>query len=362
MELLKFIKNRNYEDIKKILSDEPYFINISEDNDYFILKYNQIKSDFSKEIVRECRGIIVRKADYEIVCHPFHKFFNYGEVYAAKLDWNTSSVQEKIDGSIIKVWYDAAEWHISTNGIINAKNAFCSTGKSFYDLFIDALNFMNKDINVFNYFNKQHIYMFELVHPLNKIVVKYEAPGLFHIGTRDNISGKEIYEDINFMKPIRYNFSTIDEIINTAKDLSYDKEGYVIVDKDFNRIKIKSPMYIIIHHLKDNNVINMKNILSIILNGEQEEFCSYFPEFKCYINEANSIYNNFLFNLNDKINLVRSKSYFTRKEYALDVLNSVLPDFFFQVYDGNYTFDQVQDFLQELGVNKLVKVLKLENK
>ena len=54
------LMNREY-NWKEILQEAPYFINIKEKDDYVLLKYNQIFSDFSNEIVRECRGAIFRK-------------------------------------------------------------------------------------------------------------------------------------------------------------------------------------------------------------------------------------------------------------------------------------------------------------
>lgn len=47
---------------------------------------------------------------------PYKKFFNFGEDCAATIDWNTAKVQEKIDGSLISLyWYDDS-WHISSTG------------------------------------------------------------------------------------------------------------------------------------------------------------------------------------------------------------------------------------------------------
>ena len=61
-------------------------------------------------------------------------------------------------------------------------------------------------------------------------------------------------------------------------------EGYVLVsgwDKDersFARIKVKSPSYVALAHLKEG--MSAKRLLEIIKNNESEEFLSYFPEFR----------------------------------------------------------------------------------
>ena len=81
--LLDFINN-NKKDWKEILSKETYSIKIKKDEDYYLLKYNQLTSDFSIDIVRECRGCIIRYSEalnkYVFVCRPFDKFFNYNEL------------------------------------------------------------------------------------------------------------------------------------------------------------------------------------------------------------------------------------------------------------------------------------------
>ena len=40
-------------------------------------------------------------------------------------DWNTAKVQEKVDGSIVKLWFDhrLGKWQFSTNGVIRAEKA-----------------------------------------------------------------------------------------------------------------------------------------------------------------------------------------------------------------------------------------------
>ena len=136
----KFIwENENW---RELLQDFPYYLSVVDDEKYFLLKYQQTKSDFNNDIVKECRGIIFNTTTLKPVCVPFFKFGNYGESYADEIDWNTAKVQEKIDGSLIKLWYDN-EWHISTNGTIDASNADilnCVLYKNFKELFLSCAN------------------------------------------------------------------------------------------------------------------------------------------------------------------------------------------------------------------------------
>jgi len=52
----------------------------------------------------------------------------------------------------------------------------------------------------------------------------------------------------------------------------------VVVDKYFNRVKVKSPLYVALNHLSQG-VTTHGNIVEIIRKNEQDEFLSYFPEF-----------------------------------------------------------------------------------
>ena len=73
LQLLDFIK-QNKENWKEILQKPPYSLIVKEDDDYILLKYNQLESDLSNSIVQECRGIILRKSDLKVVCFPFTSY------------------------------------------------------------------------------------------------------------------------------------------------------------------------------------------------------------------------------------------------------------------------------------------------
>ena len=65
------------------------------------------------------------------------------------------------------MWYYDGEWKISTNGMIDARDAELaydiSEYKTFYDLFMRAKENVGLD---FNKLNQRYTYMFELISPL----------------------------------------------------------------------------------------------------------------------------------------------------------------------------------------------------
>lgn len=283
LRLQKFIiENENW---RELLIAAPYFVNITEDGDYLIFTYNQLYSDFHNPIVKECRGVILRKDNYKAVCVPFFKFGNYGEDYVDLIDWETATVEEKIDGSLIKFWYDDNTWHISTNGTINAYNAPLANDvkyNNFGELVEAAMPISMDEFD--RIADRTFTYMFELVSPYNRVVVPYKETKLYFIGLRSN---QTLFEQSIFVSefskmfttPKIYPLHTLKDCIDSAQELPFDDEGYVVVDAQFNRNKIKSPAWIAVHHMSNNGVINKKRIVDLIKTGEDGEFLNYFPEY-----------------------------------------------------------------------------------
>ena len=131
--LLEFIKeNENWKDI---LQEEPFNLRFDEVGDLTLIKYNQLCSNFGSKLVQESRGCIINNKNLEYVCRPFDRFFNIEEPNAVIIDWDSARVQEKLDGSIIKLFYYNEEWIFSTNGMIDSSK--CEIGEwgiSFLDL------------------------------------------------------------------------------------------------------------------------------------------------------------------------------------------------------------------------------------
>jgi len=358
IELQNFIKNNS--NWRKLLSESPYSLKISEGEKYVLFIYDQINSDFKEVIVRQSRGIILRKSDFKIVCWPFDKFFNYGEALADKIDFNKSKVQTKVDGSIMKLWYDE-EWHLSTNGTINAFKSTCPVGATFASLFMEGLGINYEEFT--KTLNKQYTYIFEMTHPLSRVVIPYKEAKVFHIGTRDNETGEELIIDVNIIKPKEYSFSSLEDVIEMTKKLPYTEEGYVVVEyrkNKTNRVKVKSPSYLAVHHLKNNGVVTYNRIMELILKNEQSEFLSIFNEYKQYFDVAENKYLDLLKVFQEEISSVKDKKFETQKDFALAVKNFRCPDFFFRVYKGEYKWTDFKKFLLEKGSNKVAEILKLK--
>lgn len=277
---------------EELLTQEPYNLKISEDGPYVMFKYNQLTSDFNIPMVREARGIIFRKGKWENpVCWPFNKFGNYGESYVPEINWETAFVSEKIDGSLIKVWWDVV-WQISTNGTIDAFKADIGDARmpNFGKYFVQTLmKYYNSCSEFTGGLDEDKTYMFELVGPYNRVVVPYDEPAIYFLGARNKITGEEFNCSSTvagalgmgkFKLPRRFVLNTLDSCIRASEGLDWDREGFVVCDAQFNRVKIKSPAYVMAHYARNNNVINRKHLIKVILDNEMAEFLCYASDYE----------------------------------------------------------------------------------
>lgn len=362
LELREFILS--HDNWEELLTAEPYCLKISRDDGYIMFKYNQVFSDFNIPLVREARGIIFRESDWECVCHPFDKFGNYGESYCPEIDWKTASVQEKIDGSLIKFWYDNG-WHISTNGTIDAFKANLNNVKyeNFGQLVIDAIRkvFANEH-DFFNILDPKCTYMFELVSPYNRVVIPYEEIKLYFLGMRERDTGEEwnpeeLDESFYFQIPKRYSLKSLEDVQKAANALSWNEEGYVVCDCNFNRVKIKSPSYVMAHYVRNNNTINIERLVQIVLDGEQEEFLIYASDYANELHEVDRIMHAIASKSVESMKVLFGAQYefASRGDYAREVVKHpvYMKDFLFHCYDERIFWDYAKSW----SIDRWVKAI-----
>lgn len=240
-------------------------------------KYSQIDSPFSERVVQEARGIILDEKDnWNVVAMGFTKFFNYGESHAAPIDWLSATVQEKIDGSLIMLyWYDG-DWQVATSGTPDASGEVNMTGTTFAKLFWDTATAQNTNLE---YLSRSYTWILELTTPYNRVVVNHNDCKIWLLGARGTLSLEEVHpqyletigQTLRFNVPKRHSLYNINDCVKAAEALvPTEHEGFVVVDKSFNRIKIKSPAYVMLHHSKDS--LSLRRMCDVVRKGEYAEF------------------------------------------------------------------------------------------
>lgn len=349
-ELEKFL-HEHPSDYEELLSKAPYYITIKHDDDFVSFHYSLFESDMSNPIVRECRGSIFHATTLNCVCMPFYIFRNYEEEIADTIDWSTARVQEKVDGSLIKFWYYGSAWHISTNGTIDARKAPANDTESFYDIVHEAVDVEE----LCAYLSTECTYMFELVSPKIDHVCTYSDTCLYILGARELKSGKEFSDwDIApwlVREPHSYSLSSLNEIVASLDFLSDNEEGYVVVDADWHRIKVKSPIYLAKHYARANGQLSIKKILQMWRNQELDDFYIYAP--KGHKDKVDSVLN--------RIRALESYldayecPYATPKELALNMKPSVEREFMFKkMRDPCYS---AKTFLDLISLSYLREIL-----
>lgn len=248
--------------------------------DLILFKYD-IGADFRDPVVCASRGIILDSTnDWEVVSYSYDKFFNYGESTAAVIDWKTAVVTEKLDGSLTVLYNYKDTWCVQTSGSPDASGPVNGTDMDFATLFWRT--FFECGYSVPKY--DDSIWIFELCCKENKIVVQYDKPRLVLHAVRERSSGyREIpIEDLStiYEKIKTYPTSTMGnlaECLAAAEALNPVKtEGFVVVDGNRNRVKIKSPKYVVLHHLRDK--VTAHGLIDIIRGDEIPEVALYWPE------------------------------------------------------------------------------------
>lgn len=383
LEVLKLInQNRNWEEI---LSSSPYNIIIKQKGDFVLLKYSSIepKSDMSNPIVQECRGLILKKDFFELTSNPsipqykvasmrFTKFFNYGQEEAAVLEFPCEA-SEKIDGSLIGVWYDNhTGWHISTSGNIDAEDAPIDTGE--YKSYRDVFN-LAWDDKFFDMLSKDCTYMFELVSPFTKLVVPYKETKLYLLAIRNNITLEEfdrgylsiIAEQLfgdKISVPKSYMCNNIEEIQNAVNQLTDDDEnfeGFVLCDKNFNRIKLKSAIYTNLFFIRGEGVFSNKKILKLIMDEQDDDVIAYFPEYKEQFDRIRRGLSLFITHLKSLLSDGEKLYKLDKKEFADNIKLYKHKDILFKAYGCDYwnlkeefQADFLKNYVENIAISKLL--------
>lgn len=270
-----------------------------------LLDYDQINSPKSHPIVIECRSLILRYHTFGVVSRKFDRFFNYGECpeYYEDFDFSKAQVFEKVDGSLIGIYYNffTDKWEISTRGMAKAEGPH-SFYPTFRDCVLDTFGFKNEQEfqKTFSEFVCHHTYVFECIGPKNKCVKRYESPEMVCLGVINKHTGKIALKGgtaeevayvlshthkLNVRLPKVYEASDAESIVKMVSEFKDLDEGVVAFDPVSNkRVKIKSATYVAAHKLRGNDPVpTKKNLLTVIFEGEVDELLAYFPEFKEYI-------------------------------------------------------------------------------
>lgn len=321
------------------------------------LKYSQIESPPGEKIVQQCRGIILDESqDWQIVSYPYDKFFNYGEGHAAAIDWNTAKVYEKLDGSLTVLYFHRGEWRVQTSGTPDAAGEVNGFGFNFAELFWKVWQELGYQLPSAT----DECFMFELMTPYNRIVVQQANNQIVLHGVR-NIqtlleSEPSFWADkYGWELVASYPLTSWKEVIEAAQHLDpMDSEGYIICDANFNRVKVKSPQYVAISHLREG--FSTRRMIEIVLTNEGEEFLAYFPEWTELYQKVKENYQRLVEEIEE---VYRQHEHIAvQKDFALAIKHLPYSGILFSLRAGRVA--GVKEALRDVTIHKIEELLDLD--
>ncbi|GFE69013.1 RNA ligase [Chroococcus sp. FPU101] len=187
------------------------------------------------------RGLILDRAQKQVIATPFPKFFNYGEL-SYDIPNEPFEAYSKLDGSLGIGYYYQGSWHLVTKGEFNSTQAIWGTEQ----LHLLELSFLEPGTT----------YLFELVYPENQIVIRYPFKGLVLLAAYQNDGYELDYYQLASLaiklgiKVIeKKDANSISSILEKASNLDKNSEGFVLLFSSGLRLKIKGSEYCRIHKL-----------------------------------------------------------------------------------------------------------------
>lgn len=374
-------------------------IDVKVGGNFALLDYSQIDSPKFHSFVDQCRGSVIHIPSMTVTRRMFDRFYNLGEFNNKPLedsfDFETGRGESKEDGSIIGTWFNPEKYdeymknrhntlffahnmfEVGTRGNpVGDQPLWSLTGNgdnktTYRKLFEDTIRFNPEDYDIYSFMfdeYRDYTFIFELCTLENRVVKAYAESGVYLLGIRHNETGIEFtpaeLDDIavemsthgygKIKRPTFKKFSSFEEVIEDSKHLKNLDEGYVLIDHNFNRIKVKSPVYVAVHHTKGNDGITPLKAINLIRINEIDEYRAYFPEYASIID-----------NMVEKYNLIKPSvmgayekfSHLeSQKDYALAVKDLPYSAILFMMRKG-MSYDVILANMKDEAIYNIIKAM-----
>ena len=256
------------------------------DGHHVILDYDQITVRWDEPFGYVCRGLVLDARTLDVVCFGLHKFFNAGEGHAAPIDWSTARVYEKLDGTMVNRWWSPRlERFVCSTRFQLPGDMETNTVQGGYSLTWADLVRRAGLLGDHPDEPAQPIgetWTFEVTSPYNRVVTRQTETRRALLAIRENDTLREHRPEVHAdePQPRTFAFSSAEEVAAFAETLDgTETEGFVVVDGEFNRQKVKGSSYVYLHRLKDG-AGSVKNLILLAKKGEADEVLAHFPEYR----------------------------------------------------------------------------------
>ena len=247
--------------------------------------YDQLAAKDEDALACQCRGLVLRDGSWDVVAYPFDRFFNLGQGAAAPIDWDTAAFEEKLDGTLLIVYWDKVpgRWLCATRSMAEAHGNVNGVG-TFAELADEASRRMGVGAASLHHLmegvgaDRGVTYLFELTSPYNRIVCAYPELTITLLGMRRLSDYQEldpVTEGHDLGTGKRWRFSSIAELAEVMTTWSpVEYEGVIVKDAAFRRVKVKSPQYLAAHHATDSLGSSWRAVCEAILTGHADDIAA----------------------------------------------------------------------------------------
>ena len=238
----------------------------------------------------EMRGLIVDEATGEVIARPFQKFWNVGEKGAAGTDWDEPHViLKKLDGSLV---YPAGSRWVTRGGVTDTS----AKAEALAERIGKPIRTLLQRLRTDPADGAPCTPCFEYTGPDNRIVIRYESPGLTLLAVRRITDGEywstsEVarawsealgpdggHPALALVRPILYPADHGHGKPGYAQRLTTDvhswnanTEGVVVAfEPSGHRVKVKSQQYLALHRARDDYSAESR-VLTVLMDGNHEQ-------------------------------------------------------------------------------------------
>ena len=217
------------------------------------------KAQFEKvwnPTTRHCRGLVL-DGHFQTIARPLPKFFNLNEE-PGELPNGTPDIYEKLDGSLILLFFFADQWQVASRGSFISEQA---------DKARELLPKYQDDVANLD---RTNTYVLEVIYPSNRIVINYgAAERLVMLSGIRTATGDEVpLADIPWSDRAKtYPATDLAAWIEAIDPSQYpNHEGFILKWPCGFRVKYKLEEYVRLHRIQGR--IQDKDIWECVKNGQ----------------------------------------------------------------------------------------------
>jgi RNA ligase len=340
---------------RQMVLDKYVRVNQHPDLPLSIINYTE-KAQFDNEwneVTRQSRGLIIDDK-LNVIARPFDKFLNYGQnPDDVKLMDYPVEVTDKMDGSLGIIFEYQREWYVATRGSFVSDQAIWATD------FLRRIT--NGDVRGYVPIpSPSWTYLVEIIYPGNRVVLNYgDREDLVLLAAREIFTGSvrpaEAVIEWYGPKTTTFPYKTLREAIEAAPRLN--AEGYVIYFPTLDyRIKLKQDDYVALHKIVTGLTArriweNMKegadlpDLLEIVPDEWhiwlEKTFGDIMSSYHLLRQDILDVYDDIVHSLT-----ITHGPFWTRKEFAVEAMNSPYPGFMFSLLDDKDIDQKVWDLVR----------------